>query len=462
MRFISIVSLFAFLSVSAVAQVRITEFMASNTRTLMDEDGDSSDWIEIQNTSSNIVSLLNWALTDSAGNPGKWRFPATNMPPKSFMVVFASGKNRTTPGAPLHTNFKLSADGKYLAMFNSDGSVATEITPQFPPQFPDVSYGIGMKLTTTALVATNAVVHLLIPSNAAVDSTWTITNFNDSNWQIGTNGIGYETGLFDPQEESFAAKMMVTQPVAYWRLNETNGPTALNLGSGGVSDGGGYLGAIGLGGSGPRPPQFSSFEPDNAAPTFDGTSASVNGPFELMNNLPAFTIAGWIYPTAAQNGRTGLFGQNDVVEFGFSDASTIQVWTPVGGVTTPYPFPNNQWHYLTAVGGNGQLALYFDGNLAASTPISAANFGESAFDFNIGGGGVFDPTGNYFKGQIDEVAVWFRALAANEIATLLSTNGEQVSYTNYIATDVRPQMYGSNCHRVRPHPVHAFQSDLAR
>ena len=55
---------------SAWAQVRITEFMASNTHTLTDEDGDSSDWIELQNTSSNAVSLLNWSLTDSSSNPG--------------------------------------------------------------------------------------------------------------------------------------------------------------------------------------------------------------------------------------------------------------------------------------------------------------------------------------------------------------------------------------------------------
>ena len=53
------------------AQVRISEFMASNTHTLLDEDGDSSDWIELQNTTTNSVSLLNWALTDSASNPGK-------------------------------------------------------------------------------------------------------------------------------------------------------------------------------------------------------------------------------------------------------------------------------------------------------------------------------------------------------------------------------------------------------
>ncbi len=97
-----------------------------------------------------------------------------------------------------------------------------------------------------------------------------------------------------------------------------------------------------------------------------------------------------------------------------------------------------------AVGGNGQISIYLDGVLAGTSSASGANFGESEYDFNIGGGGVFDPTGNYFKGQIDEVAVWFRALATNEITALLASNADQVSYTNYISTDVRTQMYGSN------------------
>ena len=444
---------------AASGQVRLTEFMASNTRTLTDEDGDTSDWIEIQNTTTNSVGLLNWALTDSAGNPGKWRFPATNLPPKSFMIVFASGKDRTVPGAPLHTNFKLGADGEYLALFAPDGSVATEISPQFPSQFPDVSYGIGVQVTTAVLVATNAAIRYLIPANASADATWTQTNFNDSSWAAATNGIGYETGIADPQEESFAAKVLASQPEAYWRLNETNGVTAVNLGSGGVSDGGGYLGGIVLGGAGPRPPAFSTFEPNNNAPGFDGTSAYVNGPYELVNNLPAFTVAGWIYPTATQNSRTGLFGQNDTMEFGFNDSSHIQIWTPYGSVTINYPFANNTWHYVMAVGGNGQISLYLDGVLAGTSATTGSNFGESAYDFNIGGGGVFDASGNYFKGQIDEVAVWFRALATNEISALLATNAEQVSFANYVSTDVRTPMYGSNATAYVRIPFTASDSD---
>ncbi len=429
---------------AARGQVRITEFMASNTRTLADEDGDTSDWIEIQNTSGAGVNLQNWALTDSAGNPAKWRFPATNLPPKSFMIIFASGKDRTTAGQPLHTNFKLSADGEYLALIQPDGTIATEISPQFPQQFPDVAYGLSMQIGTTALIATNAAMHYLIPANASVDGTWMQTGFNDSGWAAGTNGIGYETGIADPQEESFAAKVLATQPVAYWRLNETNGLAAVNSGTAGVEDEAGYLGSVVLGQAGPRPPGFPTFEPNNTAPVFDGTSASVNGPYELVNNLPAFTLAGWINPTATQNYRTGLFGQNDTLEFGFDSPTTLTLWSPSGSVSVNYPFPNNQWHYVTVVGGNGQVSIYFDGLLAGTGSVSGGNFGESTYDFNIGGGGIWDGGGNYFQGQIDEVAVWFRALATNEISSFLATNAEKIDFTPYLNTDVRTRMYGSN------------------
>src|SRR5215470_5895915 len=47
---------------SATAQQRpfLNEFMAANSGVLRDEDGDSSDWIEIYNPSENAVSLAGW------------------------------------------------------------------------------------------------------------------------------------------------------------------------------------------------------------------------------------------------------------------------------------------------------------------------------------------------------------------------------------------------------------------
>ena len=126
-----LVPLFALLSVIMLAregsaQVAITEFMASNSSTLADENGSFQDWIEIENTSASAVNLFNWALTDTAANLNKWRFPTMTLAPKQRLVVFASGKDRVNPAGKFHTNFTLSAGGEYLALVRPDLSIATE------------------------------------------------------------------------------------------------------------------------------------------------------------------------------------------------------------------------------------------------------------------------------------------------------------------------------------------------
>ncbi len=90
--------------------------MASNGKTLADADGDFSDWIELYNSGSAAVNLDGWYLTDDFALANLWRFPAVTMKPNSFLVVFASGKNRTNAAAQLHTSFNLKAEGEYLAL----------------------------------------------------------------------------------------------------------------------------------------------------------------------------------------------------------------------------------------------------------------------------------------------------------------------------------------------------------
>src|SRR6185369_5457639 len=90
----------------AVEEVRISEFMAVNDRSLVDEDGDFSDWIELHNAGSSTVNLDGWYLTDRSTDLKQWRFPSTNLLPNAYLLVFASGKDRRVAGAPLHTNFK--------------------------------------------------------------------------------------------------------------------------------------------------------------------------------------------------------------------------------------------------------------------------------------------------------------------------------------------------------------------
>ncbi len=182
-------------SARAAETLLISEFMASNTKSLADEDGDFPDWIEIYNAGTTTVDLLNWCLTDNAGNPAKWRFPATNLPPGRFLVVFASEKNRRVPGAPLHTNFRLSGDGEYLALLLPDAvTIASEFSPLFPPQSADVAYGRAATGTNTTLVTSGSVARALVPVNGSLGLSWTLPGFDDSSWVQGSTGVGYERG----------------------------------------------------------------------------------------------------------------------------------------------------------------------------------------------------------------------------------------------------------------------------
>jgi len=168
--------------------VIISEFMASNTRTVADEDGEFPDWIEIYNAGTNTVNLNGWYLGD---RNNLWQFPATNLPPKTFLLVFASNKNRRIPGRPLHTNFRLDADPpEVVSLLRPDQSVASRINP--PVQVEDISYGVGVSQTPTTLVTTGANARLLVPPNDSLGQTWTAPEFSDSSWTPAINGVGFE------------------------------------------------------------------------------------------------------------------------------------------------------------------------------------------------------------------------------------------------------------------------------
>jgi hypothetical protein len=174
----------------------ISEFMAANASGIVDQDGDSSDWIEIHNDSAATLSLAGWHLTDSAGDLTKWTFPATNVVAGGYLIVFASGKNRAVAGAELHTSFDLSSSGEYLALVQPDGvTIAQEFSPTFPPQRENISYGLALPTTITELVSTGATARVLVPSNGTLGLTWTATGFNDTQWLALSTPVGFSLGL---------------------------------------------------------------------------------------------------------------------------------------------------------------------------------------------------------------------------------------------------------------------------
>lgn len=186
-------AMFMALMPTASAAVSISEFVASNSTGLRDEDGDSSDWIELYNDGASPVNLAGWSLTDDSTNPGKWTLPAVSIEPQGFVLVFASAKDRAIPGAPLHANFKLAAEGGYLGLFQPGGALAHHYQP-YPAQYEDKPYGIQQTVTTTQLVASNASLRYLVPAGSTpTNATWTARTFNDSGWTAGSNGVGFES-----------------------------------------------------------------------------------------------------------------------------------------------------------------------------------------------------------------------------------------------------------------------------
>lgn len=178
----------------------ISEFMAVNNGFLQDEDGQSPDWIEIHNTSGTEVNLGGWHLTDNSNDPAKWTFPATNLPPFSHLIVFASGKNRAVAGRELHTNFELTSEGEYLALVEPDGvTVAHEYAPAFPPQRGNVSYGVSIASFVTPLITTGAVARVWVPSDGALGLNWTARVFDDSAWWNTNTPVGFAVGTVPTQ-----------------------------------------------------------------------------------------------------------------------------------------------------------------------------------------------------------------------------------------------------------------------
>ncbi|HBO45619.1 MAG TPA: hypothetical protein DD670_17170 [Planctomycetaceae bacterium] len=175
----------------------ISEFMASNSGTLRDGDGNWSDWIEIHNPTDQTIDLAGWRLTDNASNLNKWAFPAsaaTILEPSERLIVFASDKSNPAyvdPAGYLHTTFALGAGGEYLALVDPSGTVVHEYAPTFPPQVADVSYGLGEDWDAFTFLADNAVARYIMPT--ATISGWNTRTFNDSAWVSGPSGIGYET-----------------------------------------------------------------------------------------------------------------------------------------------------------------------------------------------------------------------------------------------------------------------------
>jgi hypothetical protein len=123
-------------------KVIITEVMSSNSLTILDGFGFSSDWIEFYNSGDEVINLKDAGLSTNIDDPMKWVFPDFEIGPKEYKIVYASGLNEVDSAGNLHLNFKLNAAlGETLYFTSALGTLLSTI--ELPAMDSDISYGMN-------------------------------------------------------------------------------------------------------------------------------------------------------------------------------------------------------------------------------------------------------------------------------------------------------------------------------
>jgi hypothetical protein len=420
--------------VPAASTVIISEFLAANSGGLADEDGAFEDWIELHNAGTNGVNLLDWALTDDPLALTKWRFPATTLEAGAYLVVFASGKSRRTPGAPLHTNFRMSSGGEYLALIAPDGAtIASEFNPFFPPQVGNVSYGVDSGFRLIVFLPANRAGRVLVPVNGADGTNWILPGFNDSNWLSATGSVGFAAG-------SVADLQLTNSLAGYWAFDETNGAVAAD--SSGLGNTGGLR-------------NFPTNHTQWQAGRLGGALRFRGAPFNdyvVVTNYPKstnlLTVAAWVWadsrPVWATIAKNWPGGNASHFHFGLQDtagdlSNFIRQNNADYGLREGLPLPLGSWQHVAFVLDATTEQLYRNGLEVAraaysgSLPLPTSQpLALGAKVFNNGAS-----VDSFWHGKLDEVAIWNRALSPSEIAAL-AARGE---LAGQVKTDVKSAMF---------------------
>ncbi len=162
-----------------------------------------------------------------------------------------------------------------------------------------------------------------------------------------------------------------------------------------------------------------------------------------MNNWSAFTFEAWVYPESTGS-REGIIGHNDIIEFGFIDSNTIQLWTSRGSAInwdfSSSTLPFNTQHHIVGVGdgtaNSNNLKLYINGilELQGGSAPSGDHYGTANYTLNIGAG-AYDPLNStqYYDGNLDEIRVWNSARSIDEIKANMfkQLNGDENNLQAY-------------------------------
>jgi hypothetical protein len=256
-----------------------------------------------------------------------------------------------------------------------------------------------------------------------------------SNVQLAQSGIGYSVTVSSSSGSvnstaaaltvlglpaGYAGALLGFGPVAYWQLNEqAGGATAYDY-VGGFN--GAYQGGLVAGVPGPQSPAFPGFSASNTADQFDGTSASILTSPAMGLNTNAVTITCWVKRNGAQIDFAGLVFTRGGTVHGLDMSASGELryhWNDTQyGWSSGLITPDGQWAFVALVVEPTKATMYMDTGAGLVSAVNNVTHANASFgQVRLG----IDPTTRFFKGELDEAAVFGRALSLNEVSTLAAT-----------------------------------------
>ena len=154
------------------------------------------------------------------------------------------------------------------------------------------------------------------------------------------------------------------------------------------------------------------------------TNQYVQVPDSILSGLSQFTMSGWIKPGQLRDKPHWFVRPKRCHRVWLHRSGHFQYldtqWRSGLFRVPPHYLAQDAWYHVAVVGGGTNMQLYINGGQMVAQGGSAlgGTYGASGYNLNMGGGGVWDPTGNQLVGTIDEVAFWDVALGDDEVEAL--------------------------------------------
>ncbi len=195
----------------------INEFSASNN-TYQDEVGESDDWIEVYNNGSEPIDIAGFFITDNLNNKTKHRIQRgrdneTIIQPGEYRIIWA---DEQTFQGPLHVNFKLSADGEQIGIYQMTGASLHKVDEiVFAAQMTNTSYSRIPNITGPFLETSK-----VTPSEVNV-------------FEVPTPVEASISSMIDvfPNPSESLVNVIVSRPVDFLRVYSMDGKLVESVGS---------------------------------------------------------------------------------------------------------------------------------------------------------------------------------------------------------------------------------------